>query len=346
MNKNWLWLNVVIPFCMVVFIATIFALPSRAAVAHRIVLLETFDLPVILEHTRFFLCSMEKLGYRKDEIRILKAQGDPKRAERLLLEAIRNDRPDIIVSNATLASQAAHTISVAHKIPMVFFVVSDPVGAGIVSKVNAPSRQLITGIVHSVPRETKIEMVMRILKPLQHDGRPIRFGFIHSSYPSARGDLRMLREAAGKRTDVKFIAYEIPYHEQNFNIQQTMALLAQGIEELEPEIDFWWIPQDPVGELEEFVETLSKHSRHPIVCGTNPGSIKHGALMYIAADTEEGARETASMVDLILKGTAAGSIPIHAPAKIDYGVNLSTAIKMGVAIPSDLLTLAGQNITR
>jgi putative ABC transport system substrate-binding protein len=326
--------------------AAVFPVPgfSQGEPHQRIALVETFDVPIVLEHTKFFMDAMTKLGYSKESIDIIKGRGDRKKTDRFLDEYIRQNRPSIIVSNATIASQAARAASEKYNLPVVFFVVSDPVGSGIVSKIDEPAGALITGVVHSVPRSTKLEMVMRVLKPLQRGNSPIRFGYIHSSYPSAKGDLKMLVHASEKRGDARFIPYEIPYDDRHFSIRKTLASMKSGIEKLDPVIDFWWVSQDPVGELGEFLKILSKHSKHPVACGTSPESIKLGALMYIAADTEEGARETAEMTDMILRGTPAGSIPVHPPAKIDYGVNLSTARKMGVAIPSDLLELAGPNI--
>ena len=330
--------------CVTVFMSTMIFGVCLAATSPRIILLETFDVPVVLEHTRFFLRAMEKLGYHKENILILKAQGDPARAKLLLREEINRKKPDVIVTNATVASQITYPISKAEKIPMVFFVVSDPVGAGIISELDVPSHEFISGVVHSVPRDTKIEMVMRIINPLKPGNRPVRFGYIYSSYPSAVGDLKMLEEAARKRGDLEFFSYQIPYDEKHFNINQAMSHLIKGIDKLESKIDYWWISQDPVGELKEFVQTILKHSKHPVVCGTNAGSTKSGSLVHIAADTETGAQETALIVDSILKGADVGTISVHSPSKIDFGVNLSTAVKMGVAIPSDLLELAGPKI--
>jgi putative ABC transport system substrate-binding protein len=331
-------------FILLCAIVPLSAGSCMAAPLPRIILLETFDVPVILEHTRFFLAAMEKLGYKKEQIRILKGQGDPTIAGRLLQKEIDRQRPSVIVANATLAAKVAYAAAKPQKIPMVFFVVSDPVGAGIISELDAPSKDLVSGIVHSVPRDTKVEIIMRILKPLKPADRPIRFGYIHSSYPSAVGDLAMLRKVAAKRGDLEFISYQIPYNEKHFEIQMTMKHLIKGIEKLDPQIDYWWISQDPVGELETFVQTIVKNSRHPIACGTNAESTKNGSLVYIMADAEVGSRETAAIVDQVLKGTPIGSLPVHSPSKIDFGVNLSTAIRMGVAIPSDLLELAGSEV--
>lgn len=352
MHRDWLrrWKIRVGPswavVCAVVALGTMAEGTGWADPSPHVVLLETFDVPVILAHTRSFLAAMEKLGYRKENILILKAQGDPQRAERLLREEIQRHKPAVIVANATLAAQAAYAVARPLKIPTVFFVVSDPVGAGLVAKLDVPSGDQISGVVHSVPRDTKIEMVMRILKPVKPARRPVRFGYIHSSYPSAVGDLRMLKQAARKRGDLEFVPYEIPYDEKHFDVGQTMAQLVEGIKALEPKVDYWWISQDPVGELEEFVQTIVKHSAHLVLCGTNAGNTKSGALVHIAADTETGAKETAAMVDAILKGVAVGTIPVRSPAKIDFGVNLSTAVRAGIAIPSDLLELAGAQLFR
>ncbi len=314
-----------------------------AANTPRIILLESFDVPVVLEHTRFFMLAMEKLGYKKAQIHILKAQGNPVLAERLLREEIARHRPTVIIASATLAAKAAYAIAKTEKIPMVFFVVSDPVGAGIVAKTDSPSNDIVTGIVHSVGRDTKVEMVMRILKSSPPAGRPIRFGYLHANYPSSNGDLAMLRAVADLRGDVEFIAHQIPYQKKLFENAQTLADLKTGITALESKIDYWWIAQDPIGEAEQCLQAIAAHSHHPIVYGPNALSTQSGALVYIAADTEVGAREAAAMVDQVIKGVAVGTLPVHSPSKINFGVNLSTAIRMGVVIPSDLLELAGSS---
>lgn len=335
-----------IAICTLVVCGSISLSAGEPVASKRIVLLETFDVPIVLEHSRYFFEAMKKMGYPRQSIRVLKAQGDFSAAQRLLKEAIQRKRPDVIVANATLAAEAALPIAKSSGIPLVFFVVSDPVGAGLVSAVDEPSHGPITGIVHSVPRATKVEMIMRILRPVKPKERPVRFGYIHSSYPSAVGDLRMLVEAAAKRGDVEFVSYQIPYEGEHFDVKATMARLIAGIEELDPKIDYWWIAQDPVGELELFVETIVERSAHPVVCGTNVSNTKKGALVHIAADTKKGAWEAAETVDSILKGTPVGSIPVHSPSKIDFGVNLSTAVRTGIAIPSDLLELAGSQVFR
>ncbi len=319
---------------------------GKAQSPPRIILLETFGVPVVLDHTKYFLDAMKTLGYDRARIPLLRAEGSPVRAEQLLREEIARARPDVIVANATLAAEVAFRLAKAKNIPMVFMTVSDPVGAGIIPSIGAPTKTNVTGIIHSVPRDTKVEMVMRILAPLQKKGRPFRFGFIHSSYPSAVGDLALLRAVAKRRSDLEFAPYQIPYDEKSFRIQTMVASLVPGIAALEPKIDYWWIAHDPVGELPEFVQTLVKHSKHPVVCGTNLANTQAGALVHIMADTETGAREAAAMVDLILKGVKPGTIPPRSPSKIDFGVNLSTAKRMGIAIPSDLLELAGTKVFR
>jgi ABC-type uncharacterized transport system substrate-binding protein len=69
-------------------------------------------------------------------------------------------------------------------------------------------------------------------------------------------------------------------------------------------------------------------------------------LVHITAHAQTGARETAEMVDAIVKGADVGTLPVHSPSKIEFGVNLSTAERTGLAIPSDLLKLAGGRLFR
>src|SRR5688500_16625123 len=72
--------------CAVWAVLPLDAAKSSAPVEPSVVLLETFDVPIILEHSRYFTAAMQQLGYRSAQIRTLKAHGDPQRARRLLSE--------------------------------------------------------------------------------------------------------------------------------------------------------------------------------------------------------------------------------------------------------------------
>jgi len=69
-------------------------------------------------------------------------------------------------------------------------------------------------------------------------------------------------------------------------------------------------------------------------------------LMFVAPEPEADGREVAILADRILKGEKPGSIPVIPPFKFRLGVNLTTAEKMGILVPPDILKLAGKNVYR
>ena len=103
-------------FIIVLFFLSLslFSLPCSAGDGKkRIIMIETMPVPVVLEHSRWFVKGMKDLGYENGknvEIVILKAEGDRNRAITLLNKALSQGKPDLVVTFATLASQAAFKV--------------------------------------------------------------------------------------------------------------------------------------------------------------------------------------------------------------------------------------------
>lgn len=316
----------------------------------RLILMESMPIPSVLEHSKWFQLQMEDMGYIPGmnlELVILKAKGDRELAERLLsLELSKgNPNPDLVVTIATLASQAAAKLLKGKDVPILFFQVSDPIGAGLIKKINAPTGTNITGKVFTVSRNAKIEMLLRLLGQTAVP-KPIRFGLIHSTYPSALGEIRELKKIEKGRADLVFVSYEIPYSRMPYGLPAMIEATRKAVSLLAGKIDFWIEPIDPLGETREYTYTLIQNSNIPIALGTKLYSMKNGALMHITPNLEASARETALMADQILNGKNPGQIPVTSPAKIDLGFNLTTTLNLGIVIPPDMLRLAGENVYR
>ena len=69
-----------------------------------------------------------------------------------------------------------------------------------------------------------------------------------------------------------------------------------------------------------------------------------GAFMSYGADLPDLTRQSATYVDKILKGAKPGDIPVAFPTKFDLTLNLKTAKKLGLEIPSKLLFTANDVI--
>lgn len=324
------------------------AAPVFAASPYRVILLESMPVPAVLEHSRWFIEELAALGYRNgdtlDLVR-LNAEGDRDRAAALLGEAMAAVRPDLVVTNATLASQAAMPLTERFGIPQIFFTVSDPVGAGLIREIGVPTGTGITGIVHTLPRNVKMNMVLRLVRQAIPD-RPVRFGFIHSAYPSSQGDIRELRAEARKTGNAVFLDREIPYRKVPEGLPDMLSDVIDAVHGLESRVDFWFEPSGPLGESAEYTQTLIENSEKPVAFGTRLGSVRLGALLHLTPDLELSGRETARLADAVLKGRPPGEIPPTPPSRFKLGVNLGTALKMGIVVPPDILSLAGEDVFR
>ncbi len=321
---------------------------GAAAEIKRIVLLESMSVPAVQSHSRWFAKSMQKIAADEGwslELEEYNAEGDWGRAEDLLRKALADGRPDVVVSNATLASKTADRVLAGLGIPLVFMTVSDPVGAGLIEQIGHPGGRYITGKVHAINRETRIGIMMQLIgDAIAH--RPVRIGFIHSTYPSAMGDIRELKAAVQGRDDVNIIPRQVPYGHMSEGVGAMLEMVRDGIVELEAKVDFWWEPSGPLGESNEYTRLLLDRSARPIIMGLKSASVRLGAIMHLSPNEQATGEDVALLVRAVMDGADPGSLPATPPDRFDLGINLTAALAAGFVVPPDLLELAGRNVYR
>ena len=70
--------------------------------------------------------------------------------------------------------------------------------------------------------------------------------------------------------------------------------------------------------------------------------VAEGGLMSYGPDVSDIFRRTASYVDRILKGARPGDLPVEAPVKFEFVINLKTAKALGLDVPEKLVALADE----
>jgi putative tryptophan/tyrosine transport system substrate-binding protein len=73
-------------------------------------------------------------------------------------------------------------------------------------------------------------------------------------------------------------------------------------------------------------------------------AVAKGGLMSYAPDQTDIFRRSASYVDRILKGANPGDLPVQAPIKFEFVINLKTAKTLGLTVSPNLLAIADEVI--
>jgi putative tryptophan/tyrosine transport system substrate-binding protein len=313
----------------------------------QVVVVVTMPVPACEAHLTSFVAGLEAAGYKDGTtmtLTIIRANGDSEFAETQLSKILAKGRPDVVATIATLASQAAVDVFKDTGVPIFFFQVTDPVGAGLVKLIGVPTGTNVTGRVFTVPAQVRTKFVVRLVSQTVPEDRPVVFGYVHSSYPSAMGDLQQLKTIEAQENHFRFATHKVAYEKGANCMSAMLAAAAPGVQALSDHVDFWWEPQGPLGEHPDYTRLLLERSAVPIAMGQTMDSVKMGALMHITPDLEAGGREAAGLVAAILEGADPGTIPVTPPARFQLGINLSTALDLNIVVPPDILALAGKNV--
>jgi putative ABC transport system substrate-binding protein len=73
-------------------------------------------------------------------------------------------------------------------------------------------------------------------------------------------------------------------------------------------------------------------------------AVVEGGLMCYAPDETDIFRRAVPYVDRILKGEKPGDLPVQAPTKFEFVINLKTTKMLGLNVPADLLATADEVI--
>jgi putative ABC transport system substrate-binding protein len=78
----------------------------------------------------------------------------------------------------------------------------------------------------------------------------------------------------------------------------------------------------------------------PVIYSNGDAYVASGGLMGFGVDLNDSYARAASYVDKILRGAAAGELPVEQSMTFDMSVNLSTARELGITFPAEVLTQA------
>jgi putative ABC transport system substrate-binding protein len=238
-------------------------------------------------------------------------------------------KPDVIVVRSTpaLRAVAAETST----IPLVFILVSDPVGEGFASSLARPGGNA-TGFTNV---ESAMAGKVELLKDLTPGLKRVTFIFNPPTAPAGGAYYAGLVERAAAALGVTLISGPI-YAPSD--IEPTITELAR-----EPGGGLVVLPDAFMNTHRKVTFELAMRYRVPAVYTLGHFAVEGGLIAY-GVNTVDVYRRSASYVDRILKGERAGDLPIQAPTKFELVINLKTAKALGLTVPSSLLGRAGEII--
>jgi putative ABC transport system substrate-binding protein len=236
-------------------------------------------------------------------------------------------KTDLIVTYSTPAAVAAK--QTASDMPMVFTLVGDPVGSGLVDSLARP-RGYVTGLSNqSADLVTKrLELLREIVPGLR------RLAIVaNTGSPNAVLEIGEA-QAAGRSLGLEVTRFEILRAED----------IAQAFEALKGHVEALYVTPDPLVNSNRIrINTLALSERLPTMHGFRE-FVTAGGLMSYGPNFPDLFRRAADYVDKILRGTKPADIPVEQPIKFDLVINLITARALGLEVPPMLLARADEVI--
>jgi putative ABC transport system substrate-binding protein len=224
---------------------------------------------------------------------------------------------------AVAAKQATSTI------PIVFTIVGDPVGSGLVDSLARPGGN-VTGLStqHDDTAGRRLQMLHEVVPKLRQLA-------IMGNRGNPGGVLDM-REAQTAARALGIATTELDIRRAE-DIPPAFALIGGQVGAL-------YVAADALfNSNRSTINGLALEAHLPTMHGF-PEIVSAGGLMSYAANYLELFRRTADYVNKILHGAKPSNIPVEQPTKFDLVLNLKTARALGLIIPDKLLALADEVI--
>jgi putative ABC transport system substrate-binding protein len=236
--------------------------------------------------------------------------------------------PDVILTTGGQSTELM--VKATRTVPIVFTVVPDPVGSGLVARLSRPGGNATGFMQFEYSLSGKWLELLKQIAPGVTRAAVLRdptvtagigqFAVIQAVAPSVGVEVSPIdtNNAAEIERAVSDFA-----REPNGGLIATAS--ASGITQ------------------RELIVSLAARHKLPAVYFTRD-NVSIGGLISYGADFTDMYRRAASYVDRILKGEKPADMPVQAPTKYDLVINLKTAKALGITLPPSLLARADEVI--
>jgi len=254
----------------------------------------------------------------------LAADGEYDRLPALAAELVRRKVDVILTNGGTQATTAAR--NAAGTIPVVFAILSDPVGQGFVTSLARPGGN-VTGISAQHPEVAAKSLA--IFKELVPSAKRIAIltNPANSSLPPVVLEMQAAARVLGLETTVVNAGAPAEFEKAFAEITQYRPA---GLVVL----------SDSLFAIESVrIMALAAKHRLPTIGGDSTVP-ENGGLMGYGANRVDMIRRAAFLVDKILKGAKPADIPVEQPTKFELVINMKTAKALGLNVPNSILVQA------
>ncbi|MDO8477368.1 MAG: ABC transporter substrate-binding protein [Candidatus Rokubacteria bacterium] len=275
---------------------------------------------------------MKELGYEEGKniaYTVVDAAGSDEKARAAAEEFLRK-KVDVVYAVSTPVT--THVAQVIKNIPIIFNIVSDPVGTGLVRSWRSSGNNL-TGCSNYVgqtgPKRLEVLKMMvpdvrRVLVPYDPKNR-----FSH-------GAIVILREAAN--------ALRIALIEKHVGSKDDVVALMKSIRRGEYDAFFHLGEAKVTAAIDAVIARLNE-VKLPSIAHEESFSEK-GMLAAYGPSWRVLGKQCAQSLDKALRGERPADIPIQIPTRFDLVINIQTAKAIGITLPREVFTRAEKIIER
>jgi putative ABC transport system substrate-binding protein len=250
------------------------------------------------------------------------AAGDAERMLSLSKELVAL-HPDVIIGHSTPV--VAALLQFTQAIPIVFVVVTDPVGSGFVASLARPGGNA-TGFTNLQPTITG--KYLSILRELKSQLSRVALMYNPESFPRGAASYTPSFVEAAKEFHVTPVANEVS---SPVDIETAMADLGAV-----PGSGLIVVAGNFTTLHRELIISQAANLRIPTIYPYRY-FVDEGGLMSYGVDVMDLFRRAPDYVDRILQGAKPADLPVQAPKKFELVINLKTARALGLVVPRILL---------
>ena len=277
-----------------------------------------------------FLRGLQQLGWtdgRNIQIDIRLGAGNVDAVRKYATELV-GLAPDVILAVGTIPT--AYLLQATRTVPIVFTLVIDPLGGGLVDDLSRPSGNATGFMLSEYSLSGKWLELLKQIAPgvtraavLRDPANPAgigQFAVIQSVAPSLGVELRPINVRDARE------------------IEQAVAAFARSAN------GGLVVTANPQAtDHRDLIITLAARHKLPAIYSDRYFVAAGGLISYGPNFDDEGKR-AAGYVDRILKGEKPADLPVQAPTKYELVINLKTAKALGLTVPPTVLARADEVI--